>query len=406
MPESDRNGIVETDTLVPRPKPRRIRRGDTVKQLSEVRKQKEAGENINQEPEGFTEETIETILNASTDMILVVQRSSMEILAVNKAVEAKLDASYVDLNSLYPLFSQGTLLGIAAKNSTMQNQILTTTTGDDLFVDIETSSIVWCGQDALLLKVTEKDEEIAAKNSEAAIKVIEQLAAGIAHDVNNVFSVLLANLSLMEMDEAEDDKGKDYDIKEMIAATDRGTTLLKRFMRLTARIDLDLEKRDMYQFVHEMTNPLRCWQTKNDIEFRFVEAQGPCVCSFDVVQMSQVIQNLMKNSKDAMPAGGTITIAVRNIDLENTHTTPWKDALNQDSVCIYVEDDGTGIPQENLDDVFNPDFSTKRKTLNGYGLGLAVSKKIVENHGGRIFVESKTGEGSFTRFYIFLPKDS
>lgn len=391
--------IVDEDKVIkPTPEYRRIRKGTTVTDLDEVKK---SGIPDNT-PEGFTDSTIETLLNASKEMFIVIGRPSLEILAVNKAVEKKLNASYVDLNSMYPLFFQDTLISIAAGNSELKNQVMTSESGEDHFVDIETTPIYWHGQDALLIKVIEKDEKISKEDHESTVKSIGLMAAGIAHDVKNVLSVLLGNLSMMEADSI--DEAGEYDVNGMMSSVYRAVSILDTYMRFNTNAELVLEKNDLYKFVQKEIQDSFKWQSEYGIELRFIETAKPCECNFDVVAMSQILLNLLQNSKDAMPAGGTITIAVRNYSLKDISQTKWENEIKQDSVCIYFEDDGTGISQENLNDIFKPEFSTKRQTLNRYGLGLAVVKGQVEKHGGKIFVESKTGDNSCTRFYIFLPK--
>jgi signal transduction histidine kinase len=103
----------------------------------------------------------------------------------------------------------------------------------------------------------------------------------------------------------------------------------------------------------------------------------------DESQITQVLINLMRNAAESMPNGGEITISSRR---------------NGDMAEIAVKDTGTGIPPEVMDRIFSPFFTTKP---NGTGLGLAVSRKIVDDHGGRMSVSSKRGEG--TVFTISLP---
>lgn len=104
----------------------------------------------------------------------------------------------------------------------------------------------------------------------------------------------------------------------------------------------------------------------------------------DTDQMTQVFLNILINAVEASPKGGTVTVSSQYDEQGRFH--------------ILIQDEGLGIPREDLDKVFDPFFSTKKK---GTGLGLAIVKSIIEGHGGDIEVESEPGKG--TRFVVTLP---
>ena len=107
----------------------------------------------------------------------------------------------------------------------------------------------------------------------------------------------------------------------------------------------------------------------------------------DSQQLKQVFVNLFANAMQAMPGGGTLTVI----------TEPWPTA-DGEGVAITISDTGGGVPQEVLENIFNPFFTTKRE---GTGLGLAVSKKVIEGHGGEIEVINREGDG--VTFILRLP---
>jgi two-component system NtrC family sensor kinase len=109
----------------------------------------------------------------------------------------------------------------------------------------------------------------------------------------------------------------------------------------------------------------------------------------DTDQLQQVFLNMFINAAQAMPTGGALTITTRFIEKEK-------------AVQIVIEDTGAGISQENLDRIFDPFFSTKAQ--KGFGLGLSVSYGIIKNHGGRVDVKSREGEG--TRFSIYFSTEN
>jgi CheY-like chemotaxis protein len=121
----------------------------------------------------------------------------------------------------------------------------------------------------------------------------------------------------------------------------------------------------------------------------------------DTVQVGQVIQNLVLNGMQAMPRGGVMEVALRNVELDAASVPPQTSITPGKYVCLSVQDSGTGIPADVLGRIFDPYFSTKEK---GSGLGLAISYSIIRAHNGGITVESEEGVGS--RFTVYLPASS
>ena len=115
----------------------------------------------------------------------------------------------------------------------------------------------------------------------------------------------------------------------------------------------------------------------------------------DEGQISQVINNLVKNAGEAMPEGGIVEVSARNITVERTGALPLSEGKY---IEIEVKDHGTGIRKEDIGRVFDPYFTTKQR---GSGLGLASCYSIIRNHGGSITIDSELGTG--TTFHIYLP---
>ncbi len=115
----------------------------------------------------------------------------------------------------------------------------------------------------------------------------------------------------------------------------------------------------------------------------------------DEGQISQVINNLIINAKQAMPKGGLLKVKAENTAVDGEHLMP---LTKGDYVKLSIEDQGVGISPEHLPRIFDPYFTTKER---GSGLGLATSYSIIKKHNGYITVESKPGEGA--RFFIYLP---
>ena len=131
-------------------------------------------------------------------------------------------------------------------------------------------------------------------------------------------------------------------------------------------------------------------------DFSFSEDQ--CRAEVDEGQVSQVIQNFILNADQAMPEGGMILISADNIIVDSSNLLPIEEGMY---VKITIRDNGTGIPADHLQKIFDPYFTTKQK---GSGLGLTVSYSIIKRHGGHI--EAKSEDGAGTEFSIYLPASS
>ncbi|WP_132013403.1 PAS domain S-box protein [Hydrogenispora ethanolica] len=221
------------------------------------------------------------------------------------------------------------------------------------------------------------------------IESLAILAGGIAHDFNNFLSAILANLQLAlaklkrgddisrYLEESADATRKASDLTKQLQTFSRGEAPVKKAAAIGDLI------RDTVRFV------LRGSKVK--VEFELPEDLWPV--EIDSGQISQVLHNLTLNAKQAMPGGGTLRILGRNIRIR-----PGSRYLPGGYVELAVQDEGDGIPPENLGRIFDPFFTTKEE---GTGLGLATSYSIIKKHNGYLEVESVPLVG--TTFTILLP---
>ncbi|MGW8320606.1 MAG: hybrid sensor histidine kinase/response regulator [Thermodesulfobacteriota bacterium] len=217
------------------------------------------------------------------------------------------------------------------------------------------------------------------------------LAGGIAHDFNNILTAILANVSMARLYGEFDDE-----ISQMLADAEKAslraqglTQQLLTFARggepikKTVRISAFL--RESAAFALSGSNT-RCEYLMPD-DIRRVEA--------DEGQLIQVFQNLVINADQAMPEGGVVKIRAENVRIKENERGALKEG---DHVKISVEDQGSGIPEEQLPKIFDPFFTTKER---GRGLGLAIAFSIVNRHCGHMEVESALGKG--TAVHVYLP---
>ena len=242
----------------------------------------------------------------------------------------------------------------------------------------------------VLRDVTREREARQQEEAQARLAAIGQLAAGIAHDFNNILTGILGNLSLamlstprqsqvfQRLSEAEQATLRARDLVQQLLTFAKGGAPVKEVASLEKII------RDSATFACRGSQ-VRC---------NFILPKDLRRVEVDPGQISQVIQNLVINAIQAMPAGGSLTIQAENVTLKDDRCLPLPPGKY---VKILVKDEGIGIPSEYLPRIFDPYFSTKQ---TGSGLGLATAYSIIKNHNGYMTVESVLGQG--TTFYIYL----
>ncbi|GAE25751.1 sensor histidine kinase [Halalkalibacter wakoensis JCM 9140] len=226
-----------------------------------------------------------------------------------------------------------------------------------------------------------KAEELLRRTEK--LSVVGELAAGFAHEIRNPLTTLKGFLQLIQLD--ADEKNMNY-VKIMLNEIDRLEMITNEFMVVAKPQAVKYEMEDMEQMIESVTQFLQPQALLNNIEMiNLVEGPLEKICC-DPHQMRQVFINIYKNAMEAMPSGGMITTNL---------------ALNTNYMTISITDQGGGIPAELIPKLGEPFYTLKEK---GTGLGLMVSKKIIETHGGELQIESETNVG--TTMTIYLPIDS
>jgi PAS domain S-box-containing protein len=242
-------------------------------------------------------------------------------------------------------------------------------------------------QDVTLKQRMEKELQKIQKLESLGI-----LAGGIAHDFNNLLTAILGNVSMAKLFALTDqakvlDRLTDAEKASLRARdlTQQLLTFAKGGAPVKCAADLGEIIRDSTSFMLSGSNVRR--------EILLPADLWPV--EIDAGQISQVIQNVVKNSDQAMPEGGTITILAVNVLVEAGNGLPLQPG---NYVHLSIADQGVGIPKKYLSRIFDPYFSTKQE---GSGLGLAACHSIIKNHDGLIFAESEFGAGA--TFHIYLP---
>jgi two-component system cell cycle sensor histidine kinase/response regulator CckA len=264
-----------------------------------------------------------------------------------------------------------------------------------------------------LTRVTEDDQTylIAVLNDATELKSLEaqfvqsqkmqaigQLAGGVAHDFNNLLTAISGHcdLLLLRHDQGDPEYG---DLIQIHQNANRAAGLVGQLLAFSRKQTLSPERLDLRDTLSDLTHLLnRLVGEKVTLQLR----QNPVLPSIraDKRQLEQVIMNLVVNARDAMSEGGTILIETDEYVLDTALEHGRAKVPEGRYVAVRVEDDGTGIPQDKLEKVFEPFYTTKR-TGEGTGLGLSTVYGIVKQTGGFIFVDSTPGKGSV--FTLMFP---
>ncbi|NNN05764.1 MAG: PAS domain S-box protein [Elusimicrobia bacterium] len=257
---------------------------------------------------------------------------------------------------------------------------------------------------ATLVDITElrRAEEERRRLQEQALRAqrvesIGTLAGGIAHDLNNSLSPIMMSLQLLRM------KLPDLDSKELIdtleGCVQHAADMVQQVLTFSRGVEGRRIAVDPLVAAGDIRKIVRDTFPKT-IEFELAAAPEVRSVLGDPTQFYQVLLNLCVNARDAMPAGGKITVTIDNVRLSVTDVERLGGGAPGDCVLLVVSDTGIGIPRENREKVFEPFFTTKG-VGQGTGLGLSTTLAIVKSHGGAIALESEPGRGS--RFLVYLP---
>jgi signal transduction histidine kinase len=215
------------------------------------------------------------------------------------------------------------------------------------------------------------------------LAALGQLAAGIAHEIRNpLTSINILIHSMAENLPSEDSQREDLKVIE--EEINRINEIVDQFLRFAKPAPPLLERTDILNIFEETLQLLRPQIEKNQIVVKR-EFQTLPIVMMDSEQMKQAILNLLLNAIQAMPVGGYLTLRGRN-------------SIDGQWINISIQDSGVGIPDEDMNKLFDPFFTTKE---GGIGLGLSIAHRIIDQHHGKIEVESMPGEG--TLFTIWLP---
>lgn len=219
------------------------------------------------------------------------------------------------------------------------------------------------------------------------------LAAGVAHELNSPLMGILTFAHLLEQRFPEGSPER-RDLQVIIQQANRCAIIIRQLLDFSRERPPERQFHDVHQVLNQALDLVGSLAQFRPVQVERDFADDLPEVAVDASQMQQVFLNLLVNAGEAMPQGGKLTIRTRR-------RSPWPpDHRDGEAVEITFRDTGVGIPNDVLDKIFDP-FFTSKEVGKGTGLGLAVSHGIVERHGGTIEVESRPGEG--TAFTVILP---
>lgn len=227
---------------------------------------------------------------------------------------------------------------------------------------------------------------------------IGRLAGGVAHDLNNLLTVINGTVELL-LPQVGHQPGHTEDLLEIRRAADRAAALTRQLLAFSRQQVLKIEVLDLNAVVGDMMKMLTR-VIGEDVRIETHLASTPCMMRADASQLEQVIMNLAVNARDAMPNGGALTISTEVVELDAAFAARHVTVTPGRHVRLRVEDSGVGMDAATRARVFEPFFTTK-EAGKGTGLGLSTVYGIVKQSGGSIWVDSAPGKG--TRFDIYFP---
>jgi len=246
------------------------------------------------------------------------------------------------------------------------------------------------------VSVVDLDERLRQASK---MEALGRLAGGVAHDFNNLLAAMRGYTELVAATLVADDPRR-ADLEQVLRAADRASEMTRKLLAFGRQQDLEPRVIDPAATIEEIA-PLLRRLLGEDIELKVATAPGTWHVVADPGQIEQAVVNLAINGRDAMPAGGTLTIELFNAELGEEVSRARPEIPPGDYVALAVSDTGMGMDADTLAHAFEPFYTTKAPGA-GTGLGLASVYGFVKQSGGFVYVGSEPGRGS--DFTIYLPR--
>ena len=340
-----------------------------------------------------SETQIRNLIERNADAIIIVSPEGI-IRFVNAAAERLFGRKTSELI--------GSNIGFPMVKGESSEIALYSGAGETKLGEIRTVEMQWEGEKAYLASIRDVTDRKRMEEELLKARKLESigiLAGGFAHDYNNLLSAIMGNLSLAQLSISPDHESFGF-LKEMEKATLQARDLTKKVVTF-AKGGEPIRKPALISPLLKQT--VERVLGESDVKYELSIPDDLWPVEIDVYQIGQVIHNLLLNAVEAISVRGVVEGTI-NLSAENTRIdTEGPLFLKQGRyVKISIEDNGVGIPEEDLKMIFDPYFSTKdRGVQKGMGLGLSTCQSIIDRHEGNITVESEGGAG--TTFHLYLP---
>ena len=246
-------------------------------------------------------------------------------------------------------------------------------------------------------EVTERLSLEAQLRHSVKMEAVGQLAAGVAHDFNNILTVIQGHSNLMLNGLGENTEFAKA-LTQISLSSEKAGNLIRQLLMFSRKQVMQSRHIDLNEIIHNMTRMLQRMMGE-DIALEVIEHVGLPNVYGDSGMIEQVLMNLAANARDAMPRGGKFVIATSMRSISDPAIASNPEARAGTFVCLTVSDTGCGMDPATLNRIFEPFFTTK-EVGKGTGLGLATVYGIIKQHQGWIEVESTVGRGTTLRVYF------
>ena len=286
---------------------------------------------------------------------------------------------------------------ITAADVASKDRVKALDLGADAFLQKPISPHELVAHIKVMLRIKKAEERLRHSQKLEAIGI---LAGGVAHDFNNILTVIRGYSSMLLMQTPPDNPHHEG-LQMIVDAANRATGLTQSLLTFSRKQEATPSKSELCTLVANFEKFIRSIIGDN-ITLSFSCDQHMIHSSVDRSMIEQMLMNLAINARDAMPDGGLLSISTSNTRLDQQAAAEL-DLTPGLYVCLTVSDSGCGIPEKVLPKIFDPFFTTK-EVGKGSGLGLSMVYGIVKQHKGAITVKSSPGKG--TVFVIYLPVES
>ncbi|MGM0599742.1 MAG: PAS domain S-box protein, partial [Candidatus Rifleibacteriota bacterium] len=228
---------------------------------------------------------------------------------------------------------------------------------------------------------------------------VGRLAGGVAHDYNNILSVIIG-YSELALEQHQDIESIKSDVKEILTAAKKSRDITRQLLAFARRDTIKPEVLDINEKIDNMIQMLRKLLGEN-IELIWKPAENTWPVNLDPSQLDQILTNLCVNSRDAIKNTGKIVIETGNRTFDQEYCDEHEGFVEGDFISLSISDNGRGMKKQEIENIFDPFFTTK-EVGEGTGLGLSMVYGIVKQNNGFINVYSEPGRG--TTFRLYFPK--